>query len=51
MKMILLCLVLMSLTGCQTYYRYSDWAEKTFDPDYEEPKDSETAQPIIRNEF
>ena len=38
MKILLLILMMLPLSGCFTYYKYSDWAEKTFDPDFTHPQ-------------
>jgi len=35
---VLLLLCLLPLSGCRTYYKYSDWAEETFDPDFTHPQ-------------
>jgi len=37
-KILLLILMMLPLSGCVSYYKFSDWAEKTFDPDFTNPQ-------------
>jgi len=37
-KILLLILMTIPMSGCVSYYKFSDWAEKTFDPDFTNPQ-------------
>jgi len=43
-KILLLILMTIPMSGCVSYYKFSDWAEKTFDPDFTNPQTEGVAE-------